>query len=541
MKMNSQTNRSYLFFISITAALGGFLFGYDTAVISGTITFVKSQFGLNTTMEGWFVSSALVGCIAGVALAGQLSDRIGRKSSLIASALLFSISAIGCAISGTHGQLIIYRIVGGLGVGIASMLSPLYISEVSPAKSRGMMVALYQFAITLGILTAYFANHFMLNLSQAPSMQDSHGIWQKIMVTEIWRGMFGSETIPALLFLFALFFVPASPRWLASKNRDEEASRVLRRINNEAVARSEMQSIKATIERETGGFWSLLFRKGIRVAVFAGIGLAILSQFTGINAIIYYGPRIMEEAGLRVSEALGGQVIIGFVNMTATIFAIFMIDKLGRKKLMLGGIAGMFLSLVMVGFLFLAGKSQGILLLVFILTFITSFAIGYGPVIWVLLSEIYPTRIRGRAMSIATLALWTGTAIIGQLVPWMLETLTPAGTFFIFAFCCIPVPFILKKIPETRERSLEDIEAAWLAPDRSAPLPTPFPPSPTPPLKERGFTTIQKKYLVPKSTFLLKFAASSYEIVIRKRNLIPRPFTVEGHPPLHPGEGGPGA
>jgi MFS family permease len=197
------------------------------------------------------------------------------------------------------------------------------------------------------------------------------------------------------------------------------------------------------------------------VAVLAGIGLALLSQFTGINAIIYYGPRIMEEAGIKLSDALGGQVIIGFVNMSATIYAILKIDQYGRKKLMQGGITGMFLSLIVVGILFLIGKTQGLLLLIFILTFITSFAIGYGPVIWVLLAEIYPTKVRGRAMSIATLAVWVGTAIIGQVVPWMLDNLTPAGTFFIFALCCIPVPFILKKIPETKGKSLEEIEEIW--------------------------------------------------------------------------------
>ncbi len=463
MKKNLQTNQSYLFFISLTAALGGFLFGYDTAVISGTITFVKSQFGLDTIMEGWFVSSALVGCIAGVVIAGQLSDRFGRKRSLLASALLFSISAIGCALSGNHTQLIIYRIVGGLGVGIASMLSPLYISEVSPAKYRGRMVSFYQFAITLGILGAYFANHFLLNLAGNPGFQASTGLWHKMFISEVWRGMFGSETLPALFFLVALLFVPSSPRWLASKNRDGEALYVLRRINADAIAKAEMESIRLAIARETGGFWKLLFQKGIRVAVFAGIGLAVLSQFTGINAIIYYGPRIMEEAGLKVSDAIGGQVLIGFVNVAATIVAILVIDRLGRKKLMLGGVTGMFLSLVVIGYLFLTGINQGVLLLVFILTFIASFAIGYGPVIWVLLSEIYPTRIRGRAMSIATLTLWIGTAIIGQMVPWMLETLTPAGTFFVFALCCIPVPFILKNIPETKEKSLEEIEKIWMA------------------------------------------------------------------------------
>ncbi len=458
---NQKTNQGYLLFITFAAALGGFLFGYDTAVISGTIGFVKSQFELSTAMEGWFVSSALVGCIVGVAFTGELSDRFGRKKSLLAAGLLFTVSAVGCTLSASITELIIYRLLGGVGVGVASMISPLYISEVSPARIRGRMVALYQFAITIGILAAYFSNAAVLNLSESLNTIDPSGIRYQIFVDQVWRGMFASEIIPAFLFFLIMFFVPASPRWLASKKRDEEAGSVLAKINPEAIAQTELHSIKLAIASESKGSWSLLFQKGIRLALFAGIGLAILSQFTGINAIIYYGPRIMEEAGLKLSDALGGQVLIGFVNMIATIFAIMKIDKYGRKKLMLGGVTGMFISLVIVGLLFLLGQSQGMLLLFFILTFIASFAIGYGPVIWVLLSEIYPTNIRGRAMSVATLSLWVGTAIVGQIVPWMLETLSPAVTFFIFAICCIPVPFILRSIPETKGLSLEVIEKHW--------------------------------------------------------------------------------
>ena len=457
----SKNNKAYLLFITLAAALGGFLFGYDTAVISGTIGFVKFQFGLSTAMEGWFVSSALVGCITGVAFAGELSDRFGRKRSLIFSGLMFSISVVGCALSASNTELIIFRMIGGIGVGIASMLSPLYISEVSPARIRGRMVALYQFAITIGILCAYFANAIMLNLSESLTSLNPSGIWHKLLVEEVWRGMFGTELIPAILFFLVMFFVPSSPRWLVSKDRKEEAGRILERINDREFAQRELASIQEAVSKEEKGSWSVLFQKGIRVALFAGMGLAILSQFTGINAIIYYGPRIMEEAGIQLSNALGGQVIIGIVNVVATLVAIMRIDKYGRKKLMLGGITGMFISLIVVGFLFLSGHTQGVLLLIFILTFIASFAIGYGPVIWVLLSEIYPTRVRGRAMSVATLTLWVGTAIVGQVVPWMLDVLTPAVTFFIFALCCIPVPLILRKIPETKGLSLEEIENSW--------------------------------------------------------------------------------
>jgi SP family arabinose:H+ symporter-like MFS transporter len=456
---NQKTNNTYLLFIALTAALGGFLFGYDTAVISGTIGFVKSKFALDAVMEGWFVSSALVGCIAGVSFAGELSDRLGRKKTLIASALLFFISALGCAISTSHTELIIFRLLGGLGVGVASMLSPLYISEVSPAKIRGRMVALYQLAITIGILVAYFSNAWLLNHSSTVEMQNA--LLHKIFAEEVWRAMFGYEMLPAVLFFLAMFFIPESPRWLATKGKNRQAEGILAKINGSSLAKKELISINEAIAKEEKGSWKALFHPGIKAAMYAGIFLAILSQFTGINAIIYYGPRIMEEAGLKLSDALGGQVIIGIVNVTATIYAISKIDKYGRKKLMYYGVSGMAISLVIVGILFLLKITSGVIILIFILTFCASFAIGFGPVVWVLLSEIYPTNIRGRAMSIATLSLWIGVAMIGQFVPWMLETLTPAGTFFVFALFCIPVPFILKRIPETKGMSLEDIESAW--------------------------------------------------------------------------------
>ena len=456
---DQQTNNSYLLFIALTAALGGFLFGYDTAVISGTISFVKAKFVLDAAMEGWFVSSALVGCIAGVAFAGELSDRLGRKKTLIASGILFFISALGCAISASHSELIVFRLLGGVGVGVASMLSPLYISEVSPAKVRGRMVALYQFAITLGILFAYFFNAWLLKNSSGVELQNA--FLQNIFAEEVWRAMFGSEMLPAMLFFITMFFIPESPRWLASKGKNQQAGVVLTRINGHSLAEKELLSINETIAKEEKGSWKALFRPGIRVAMIAGIILALLSQFTGINAIIYYGPRIMEEAGLQLSDALGGQVIIGFVNVIATIFAIWKIDKFGRKKLLLGGVIGMSVSLVIVGLLFLLGKTSGVVILIFIITFCASFALGFGPVVWVLLSEIYPTNIRGRAMSLATLALWIGVAMIGQFVPWLLENITPAGTFFVFALFCIPVPFVLRRIPETKGKSLEEIEKIW--------------------------------------------------------------------------------
>jgi sugar porter (SP) family MFS transporter len=459
LKHRDKPTTGYLAFIATAAALGGFLFGYDTAVISGTISMVKSQFNLNVAMEGWFVSSALLGCIVGVAFAGELSDRLGRKKALIGSAVMFFISALGCMIAPTNAMLIAFRLIGGIGVGIASMLSPLYISEVSPARIRGRMVALYQLAISVGILSAYFVNAWLLKVPAGGEIQNP--FLHYVVSEEAWRSMFGAEMIPAFIFFVSLFFVPESPRWYALKNRTDRAEKTLARINGKIQAWKELAAIVQVKEKEDVANWRVLLLPGIRIAVVAGVLLAILSQFTGINAIIYYGPRIMEQAGLKLSEALGGQVIIGFVNVSATFFAIWKIDQFGRKKLMKGGVIGMMVSLIVISILFLLDLSDGSLILIFILLFIASFAIGYGPVIWVLLSEIYPAHVRGRAMSLATLALWLGTAIVGQVVPWMLDNLTPSGTFIVFAAFCVPVPFILNRLPETKGMSLEEIENGW--------------------------------------------------------------------------------
>lgn len=447
----------FLYFIAFSAATGGFLFGYDTAVISGTISFVTSQFGLSAAQEGWFVSSALIGCIGGALVAGDLADRFGRRFTLKWAGLLFLISALGCMLATSFNALIAFRIIGGVGVGIASMVAPLYISEVSPATIRGRMVALYQFAITIGILMAYFSNAFLLNIN---GKYELSGVSNQIINDEIWRGMFGSEAIPAIIFISILFLVPRSPRWLIANNREQRSLEVLRKISGKN-ADKEIQIMKESISNESRGSFKDIFKPGIRTAILVGVILAILSQITGINAIIYYGPKILEEAGFKIGDALGGQVVIGLCNAVFTILAILTIDKLGRKKLMKSGVTIMMVSLLIVSFLFYTGRINGLGLLISILVFIMAFAYGYGPVIWVLLSEIYPNRIRGRAMSVATLSIWLGTAFIGQIVPWMLKAFTPAGTFLFFSICCVPVFFVLKKVPETKGKSLEEIESIW--------------------------------------------------------------------------------
>lgn len=448
--------------LAVIASLGGFLFGYDTAVISGTIGMVSAQFGLDTGLQGWYVSSALVGTILGVAAAGVASDRFGRKKILILSGVFFGVSAIGCMIAGSFGALVAYRFLGGIGVGIASMLSPLYISEIAPAHRRGRLVVLYQFAITIGILFAYFANAYLLHLSQTNGLADSSGWIHQIMVREVWRAMLGSETIPAFLFLVLLLAVPKSPRWLTMKGEKDQAKAILLNFISAEVADREIRDIESNLAKESGGL-KMAFTGNFKRPMILGITLAFLTQVSGINAIIYYGPRILEEAGLQLGQALGGQVIIGIVNVLFTLVAIWKIDQLGRRPLLLFGVIGIIISLITVGSLFYFEVNNTYLLMIFILSFIACFAFSYGPVIWVLLSEIYPLSIRGTAMSVATMSVWVGTAFIGQMTPWFLENLRAHGTFWFFAICTLPAIFLAVRVmPETKGKTLEEIENYWL-------------------------------------------------------------------------------
>lgn len=455
-------NKNYVNTLAIIASLGGFLFGYDTAVISGTIGFVTNQYGLNMVMEGWYVSSALIGTLLGVLFAGVLSDRFGRKEILILSGIFFGSSAIGCMLAGSFTSLVIFRLIGGVGIGIASILSPMYISEIAPAHKRGRLVSLYQFAITIGILFAYFGNAWFLDLSVSGIFGDANPLLHKVMVSEVWRIMLGSETLPALLFLVLIATVPKSPRWLTANGKEKKALHILSKIVGKVEAQKEINDIKANLKKESGGI-SMAFKGGFRTAMIMGIALAFLTQVSGINAIIYYGPRILEEAGLQLSDALGGQVIIGMVNVLFTLIAIWKIDVIGRKKLLLIGVAGIIISLTTVGLLFFFEVQNTYLLMAAILSFIACFAFSYGPVIWVLLSEIYPTKIRGVAMSLATFSLWIGTAFVGQMTPWFLENLKAHGTFWFFAICTLPTLFIIIKVmPETKGKTLEEIEKYWI-------------------------------------------------------------------------------
>ncbi|WP_421813711.1 sugar porter family MFS transporter [Flagellimonas sp.] len=454
-------NKVFVYKLAFIASLGGFLFGFDTAVISGTISLVANQFGLDAVFQGWYVSSALLGTLTGTLVAGFLSDKFGRKEMLIVAALLFGASAFGCMLSQEFQGLIVYRLVGGIGVGLASILSPLYISEIAPAKIRGGLVSIYQFAITLGILVAYFTNAWFLDISESDTLLMDSEPFKKIFITEVWRVMLGSEIIPALLFLILLFTIPKSPRWFLSKGRIDKAEDLLINILGKNEAKSELLLFNKT--DKTAIKVSSIFKGGFKTALIVGVVLAVSTQLCGINAIIYYGPRLLEEAGLQFGDALGGQVIIGVVNVLFTLIAIWKIDEFGRKKLLLFGILGILISLMAIGFLFYFEVSNPLFMIGFILTFVACFAFSFGPVVWVLLSEIYPTKIRGFAMSIATFALWIGATAIGQMVPWLLENLKPYGTFWLFAICTIPsIWIVVKVLPETKGKSLEAIEEFWL-------------------------------------------------------------------------------
>ena len=463
--MQSTINFGYLIFLSVVAALGGFLFGYDTAVISGTIAQVTQLFQLDALQQGWYVGCALVGSIIGVLFAGILSDKLGRKLTMVISAILFSASALGCALCTDFTQLVVYRIIGGVGIGVVSIVSPLYISEVSVAQYRGRLVSLYQLAVTVGFLGAYLVNYQLLAWSESGALLGVP-LLNKIFITEVWRGMLGMETLPAILFFIIIFFIPESPRWLIVRGQERKAVNILERIYNSITeATNQLKETQSVLTAETSSEWSLLMKPGILKAVIIGVCIAILGQFMGVNAVLYYGPSIFENAGLSGGDSLFYQVLVGLVNTLTTILALVIIDKVGRKKLVYYGVSGMVVSLILIGLYFLFGDSLGVsslFLLIFFLFYVFCCAVSICAVVFVLLSEMYPTKVRGLAMSIAGFALWIGTYLIGQLTPWMLQNLTPAGTFFLFALMCVPYMLIVwKLVPETTGKSLEEIERYW--------------------------------------------------------------------------------
>lgn len=451
----------YLVLITLIAATGGFLFGFDMAVISGALTFVQAQFDLSAVQEGWFVSSALIGCILGVVISGEFSDRFGRRTAMSTAALFFFISAIGTASAPDFTLLITARLLGGVAVGIASNVVPLYISEIAPPNIRGRLVTCYQLAITVGILFAYISNYIVLNLADAI---DSDSLWvflEFVFVDEVWRGMFGIETIPALIFLLGIFMIPESPRWLYNQNRGEEGKSILERLTGREKTEEIAKEIHGTLKEEED-FYKELLKPGLRKALIIGILLPIFSQFSGINAIIYYGPRILNEAGVEVSSALISQILLGFANMVFTFIAVWKVDSLGRRPLYLFGTAGATICLATTGYFFFIGATGSIFLLISVIAFLACFAFSIGPLKFVIASEIFPNKIRGRALALSIMAMWIADTIVGQLTPMLLSAGGAAVTFWFFAvFCILSFWFIYKMVPETKNKSLEEIQQLW--------------------------------------------------------------------------------
>lgn len=458
--MATNNKAAYLFIITLVASLGGFLFGFDMAVVSGILPLLNKQFSLSDIQEGWFVSSALVGCIIGVAISGELSDKFGRKKPLMLAALLFLLSALGCSLLPTLPGIIAARVMGGIGIGLASNVVPLYISEIAPARIRGRLVTYYQFAVTLGILVAYLTNSALLQYAMAHA-NDTTGVLHTVMVTEVWRGMFGIGVLPAVLFALGLLMVPESPRWLIQQQRELEATAILNRINNDFEVRASLQQGRLAQKAEAISYRTLLEPKW-RKALIIGILLPLFSQFSGINAIIYYGPSILSSSGISLTNSLLSQVIFGGANMLFTLIAIWKVDSLGRRPLYLAGTVGATLSLLATGICFYAGATTGWALLICVLAFLASFAFSIGPLKFVVAAEIFPGNIRGRAMAISIMVMWVADTIVGWLTPILLKRIGTAYTFWLFAlFCLIAFITVLKLLPETKGKSLEQIENDW--------------------------------------------------------------------------------
>jgi sugar porter (SP) family MFS transporter len=433
----------YIYLPALVAAIGGLLFGFDTAVINGAIVFIKRQFLLSDSQTEIAASSLLFGCVIGASLTACTSDRFGRKKVLLGAATLFTVSSIGAALPRDLIEFVIARFAGGVAIGMASTLSPLYIAEISPARSRGLLVSMNQLAIVTGILLSYSVNYLLTGAGGSN-----------------WRWMFASAAVPSVAFFVTLLFIPESPRWLVQKGRQSEAEDFLVRIAGPQGAAEEIAAIKTAMSEESGDLLDPAFRRPLIVAIL----IALFSQFTGINTIIYYGSLIFLEhvPHQSASTALWANVIVGVINFVATIIGMSLIDRVGRKPLLMSAFTGMALALLGVS-ASIRFQVSGIVVLVFVLTYVACFAIGVGTGTWLMMAEICPTRVRGRAMSVATVCLWSGTLLVTLTFLTLVNTLTAPGALLLYATVSIAAfLFVWRAVPETRGRTLEEIEEAWL-------------------------------------------------------------------------------
>ena len=467
--IQAQQNRWTILGITAVVALGGLLFGYDTGVIAGSQLYFTEYFDLSPGEQGWAVSSALYGCLLGALASGYLTRQISRKYTLIISALLFSASAYGSGVADSLTELVVYRIIGGLGVGMASMAAPMYIAEIAPPKERGRMVAYYQLAVVIGFFVVFLATYFIGGGNTEGVSAEALAAIHENNVSRGWRVMFWSELLPAVSFFVLLFFVPHSPRWLMLKSRPDDARRVLAKITeNEQEATREFEEINISLSDTEQHHSVKLFSRSMGFVLFIGVMLSIFQQVTGINAILYYGAEIFSNAlGYGPEDALKQQLWLGAVNLVFTFIAIYKVDSWGRKPLFMIGTTGMFIGLSVLG-LTIYTQQMGIISLLAILLFIGSFAMSMGPVVWVMLSEIFPNRIRSVAMSIAVAAQWLFNAIVANSFPVVngsalnQDSFNGALPYFIFAFfCVVTMVFVWKLVPETKGRTLEEMEALW--------------------------------------------------------------------------------
>jgi sugar porter (SP) family MFS transporter len=433
-----------VYLIAAVAALGGLLFGFDTAIINGALVFLKKDFGLSDSQTELAASSILFGAVAGAAIAGWLTDRYGRRRLLFGAALLFTLSAVAAALPRTLTEFVVARLAGGIAIGVASLLVPLYIAEIAPARIRGKLVTLNQLAIVSGILLAYVASYYLAGLGLAS-----------------WRWMFAAAAVPSLLFMLTLLLVPESPRWLLGRGRDAEALGTLTRLNGPAAAATEAAEIQAALADEQGEAASLSqprLRRPLRIAVV----LAVLQQITGINTILYYGSIIFtEHSGQSASSAIGANALIGGINFAGTVVALFVIDRVGRKPLLLFASGGMALALgaLVVG---LQLGAPGPWLLGLIMGYVACFAVGLGPGVWVVITEIFPNAVRGRAASLATVALWIACTLISFTFLSLVKAAGLTGAFGLYAvLSALTFGFVWRAVPETKGRTLEDIEQGW--------------------------------------------------------------------------------
>jgi SP family arabinose:H+ symporter-like MFS transporter len=442
-------SRSYLFLIAGAGALGGLLFGYDTAVINGAVGFLQSHFRLSDAQSGWSVSCLIVGAMLGTVAGGPLSDRFGRKTLLFASALLFAVSGLFTAMSADFSQFVLSRIIGGIAIGSVSVVSPLYIAEVSPGKVRGQLVSLYQLAIVTGILVVFFINYLI--------EQQGSAHWNVIYG---WRWMFASLTLPSILLVIMSLLIPESPRWLMMKKRMVEAHKTLELVGGTAEADRGVREIEESMREESGGI-AELFTTAYKRPLVIGVLLAILCQFCGINAIMYFAGKIFTSGGATVAASFRETVIVGLVNLIFTFVAIWLVDRTGRRSLLITG------SLIQGIALFTVGTALklhigGVLLLLPILTFVAAFASGMGPIPWVVISEIFPTKIRGSAMALATVILWGSDFVVAQTFPMLQSSIGLTYTFWLYSLCSfIGLIVSWKLVVETKGRTLEEIETSW--------------------------------------------------------------------------------